>query len=433
MNLLLVSPYFPPQHSVASLRTHGFARAWTAAGCRVTVLTTAKRPDQCGLTLSTAGFDVAEIDFRVPAFLERLRREHKAEAGAGPVQTKGLLKRAVRWLRERAGVFCSVRMPDLTDYWVEPALAWARKRGTWDAVVSSSGPYTSHLVARTLKREGRTLSWAADFRDLWTGHHLHCGLFPFTLREQRDERSCLAEADMIVAATAGLAAKLRPRTSRPVEVIYNGYDAETTASLAPEPFFPADGVCRLVYSGTYYPQGQNPGPLLRCLRALKERRPDLPRRLALATAGWSGDLWRAAARQHGVEDLLQDHGVLPRGDALRMQRDATALLLLDWRDQGHGILTGKVFEYLNGTAPILTIGAETDSELARLIRRSGRGLHLGNDEAAIGRVVEGMLDDVGRLRLAPDRRFLAELTRPVQSLRLLDRLRQGMTATYLAA
>ena len=49
--LLLVTPFFPPQHAAASLRTASFASAWSELGADVTVLTTKKRHDQQGMHL----------------------------------------------------------------------------------------------------------------------------------------------------------------------------------------------------------------------------------------------------------------------------------------------------------------------------------------------------------------------------------------------
>jgi hypothetical protein len=426
MRILLVSPCFPPQHAVASLRTHSFARTWSQAGCQVQVLTTAKRHDQCGMTLPGGGFTVTEIAYPVPAMLERLRAQHRAAPAeqAGPRRHWfGLLRR----LRQRTGIFSAVRMPDLTDYWVAPALAWARQNTPgqgWDVVVSSGGPYTAHLVARALKREGRAAIWAADFRDLWTENHLYRGLFPFTLRERHEERLCLREADLIVTVTEELAMRLRRRTTRPVAVVFNGTDPDSFAGLSPAPFFPDDGVRRLVYCGSYYPQGQDPVPLLRGLRALVERRPDLQSRLALAVAGWGGEEWSELARRNGVGHLLQLLGVLPHEEALRLERDATALLLLDWRDPRAGVLTGKVFEYLSAPGPILAVGGRGDSALGGLLTRTGRGLHLGSDEGRIAQALANLTDEPARLAGVPDRAVLAGLTRPAQSLRLLEHIRR---------
>jgi glycosyltransferase involved in cell wall biosynthesis len=433
MRILLVSPFFPPLHAVASLRTYGFARAWSQAGCQVTVLTTVKRPDQSGLPRPMDGLRVVEIDYGVPALLERLRAHHKAgppaPPAAGPAPAPPRRRRVLdllRRFRQRTGIFASVRMPDLTDWWVEPALAWARLQPAWDVVVSSAGPYTAHLVARTLKKEDCGRLWVAEFRDLWTENHIYRGLFPFTLKERWQEKRCLREADLLVTVTKDLAEKLRARTSRPVEVIYNGYDPESMALLPAAPFFPPDGVCRLVYSGTWYPQGQDPMPLLRVLCRLQARQPDLGRRFALVIAGWSGPLWRDLAARHGLANLVQVLGVLPHEENLRLERDASALLLLDWNDPRQGVMTGKVFEYLSASAPILTVGGAADSTLAQLIRRTGRGFHLGADEERITRALTDLLDAPARLQQSADQRFLGELTRPVQSLRLLERIRQAM-------
>ena len=78
MRLLLISPYFPPQQAVASLRVHAFAHHWAEAGVEVTVLTTAKREDQRGLDLPREGFDVVELPFRGSHIAEWLRRKHKS-------------------------------------------------------------------------------------------------------------------------------------------------------------------------------------------------------------------------------------------------------------------------------------------------------------------------------------------------------------------
>jgi glycosyltransferase involved in cell wall biosynthesis len=440
MRILLVSPFFPPLHAVASLRTYGFARAWARAGCEVTVLTTAKRPDQAGMPRPLESIKVVEVEYAAPVLLEKLRRRHKSALPAppGPLDQSsgnGLPApprrwfRLLRWFRERTGVFSSVRMPDLTDFWVGPALAWARRQPAerpWDVVVSSAGPYTAHLVARALKRDRRARYWVADFRDLWTQNHLYHGLFPFTLIETREESRCLREADLLVTVTEELAGKLRSRTVRPVEVIYNGYDPESLTLLPAAPYFPPDGQRRLVYSGTFYPQGQDPTPLLCALKRLRALQPNLGKSLSLVVAGWSGPLWRELARRHGVADLLHILGVLPHEETLRLERDATALVLLDWHDPRQGVMTGKVFEYLSAPGPILTIGGATDSTLAQMIRRTGRGFHLGADEDRITNVLVDLLDNPAQLHLTPDNRVLGQLTRPVQSLRLLERMRQAL-------
>ena len=118
---------------------------------------TRKRPDQANLDVTPGPYDVVELPYCVPRYLEALRRADRTSPAGRPGgggRRPGALLRAVQSVRTRTGVFSSLRMPDLTDTWVAPALDWCRRQPPWDAVVSSSGPYTAHLVALGLKRRG---------------------------------------------------------------------------------------------------------------------------------------------------------------------------------------------------------------------------------------------------------------------------------------
>jgi glycosyltransferase involved in cell wall biosynthesis len=417
MRILLVAPMFPPQRGVAPLRTHSFAATWAAAGHAVTVLTTEKRADQVGLTVPAAGFGVVEIPYRGPWPLELLRRlsRIRAHTESPRAQTAGTslsdrLLTPLRYLKGRTGVFSSVRQPDLTDRWVSPALAWALAHAPWDVVVSSGGPPAAHLVALGIKGRGRCRMWAADFRDLWSDNHIYTGLFPWTLLERRRERRVLANVDRLVTVSPGLATRLAAKAGKPVAVIYNGYDPADFAGLRPEPVFPADGRVRLVYTGTAYDRGQD----LSALCAAVAAEPGA----TLVVASDRADLWHAAARRASLGERLDFRGSVPRADALRMQRDASALVLLDWYDPRHGVLTGKVFEYLLSPAPIWVVGGARTSPAARLVSDAGRGMALGRDVERIRTAIREAAAGRGTGPV-PNRELIAGLARDVQARRFL--------------
>lgn len=429
MRILLVAPMFPPQRGVAPLRTHSFAATWAADGHDVTVLTTAKRADQVGLTLPVSGFEVVELPYRGPWLLEQLRRRSRPEpeAGASAAGTlapasgsagrpspKQLLLSPLRYLKARTGIFSAVRQPDLTDGWVRPAVEWAKTHGPWDAIVSSGGPPSAHLTALGIKQVGRAPRWVADFRDLWTDNHIYAGLFPYILAERRRERRVLANADRLVTVSPGLADRLRTKSGKPVEVVYNGYDPEAFAGLDPEPAFPIDGRVRLVYTGTVYQRGQDVSALAAAVAAEPSA--------LLVVASDRADVWLATARRFGLADRLDFRGSVPRAEALRMQRDASALVLLDWYDPRHGVLTGKVFEYLMSPAPIWVVGGSATSPVANLVMEAGRGLALGRDPQPIRAAIRGLVAGAGP-PLRPNRAFIAGLTRGEQARRLLRLLR----------
>ena len=75
-----------------------------------------------------------------------------------------------------------------------------------------------------------------------------------------------------------------------------------------------------------------------------------------------------------------------------MQRDASALVLLDWFDPRHGVLTGKVFEYLNARRPILVLGEGT--EAARIVLEAGAGIATSaTDPTQIEAALRSLLTD----------------------------------------
>ena len=432
MKVLLVSPFFPPQSSVASLRVHSFARALADAGEDVTVLTTAKRADQRTWPLPSPGVRVVERDYRTPAPFERLRGMHRERATGGQPRASGVSTTRLReWLDAR-GLFGGVRMPDLTDFWVRPAVDWACGEGIWDVVFSSGGPYTAHLVAAALRRRGRAHRWVAEFRDLWARHPFKRGLFPFTVREHHLERRCLRLVDAVVTVSEPLAETLRRDTAAPVEIIYNGFDPDETTALDDTRIFPDDGLVRLVTTGTLCRDIQDVDCLMRAMASARQSRDDGDR-LRLVVASANGSVWLDAARAAGVEDLLDVRGVVPRDDARRFQRDADALVLVDFPQTPRGILTTKIFEYLSVTAPVLLIGGPPDSSQAEMVQRAARGRPLGHDADSIAGTLRRLLDGATVLDGTPDRRFIESFTRERQAVALRELLRSVHAAPTRSA
>jgi hypothetical protein len=387
MRVLMISPYFPPLLSVGSLRAWSFACGFADRGHDVHVLTTGKRDDQRGLELSDARLTVHEVPVPRRAILDRVRRSAAKPAGEH-VPGDGAGGGVLREMKERTGVFSSVRMPDLTDAWINPAARVADIAGPWDLVVSSCGPYTAHLVALKLgSARGR---WIADYRDLWTTNHQFGGLYPFTLRERVLERRVLAQADAATTVSEPLAEQLRAAGARRVQVIYNGHFEQEPESLDAARAFADEDIVRLVYTGSIYPKHQDVRPVLRAMASDA----GLASRVRLVVAGQGGTHWLAEAKRCGVEGSVEVRGMVSRPEALRMQRDADALLAIEFGGESDGVLSGKIFEYLHAEAPILVAGERTGG---------GRG--------CVGEMVER----VGRGRVCPDEASMAAALRALAS------------------
>ncbi len=419
MKILLVSAYFPPNNIVASLHAASFAKYWADAGEDVTVLTGVSQGLGMEITQHDEKYRVVEISYSVPKFLRTLRKQHKESKPETTSHKQSQLSK----LKEKTGIFGSVRMPDLTDYWVKPARKWCNEQEPWDVVVSCSGPYTAHLVALSVKCSGLAKYWITDFRDLWVDNHLYRGLFPYTLRERKLQKQCLLHTDLATTVSDELAQTLKPQTHADVNIIYNGFEPGDLKSLNRERIFPDDDLVRIVYTGTLYQDGQDPSPILRAMATLKKNDPQTASTIKLVVAGHGSDQWSRLAQRYDVADLVEIHDIVQRSDALKMQRDADALLLIDWNDSSAGVLTGKLFEYIGQRTPILVVGGQGDSAISQMIEKTGRGRCFARDEESIAHALSQLIDSPQSLCDKPNHELISSLTRQAQSIRLLEMIR----------
>ncbi len=82
--------------------------------------------------------------------------------------------------------------------------------------------------------------------------------------------------------------------------------------------------------------------------------------------GKDGAQMRAIASECGIEDIFEDEGFVKREQASLVQDQSHINLLLTSSSPEHqGVITGKLFEYLGSTNPILgMINGVIDEELA---------------------------------------------------------------------
>ncbi|MBE7434432.1 MAG: glycosyltransferase [Anaerolineales bacterium] len=385
MKILIVTIFFPPLNSVASFRPYSWAKYWSRAGHDVTVLTTKKHEHPTDSPYPFTGFEAREVE--MPLF-NRLRgalgRENTAKVvgsnnGVKATVLSSLLARAnksIQFLQRRFGVLNYCRMPDLTDLWAARAYQSVSSE-QWDLVVSTAWPYTVHQIAYRLRKKGLAKKWIADWRDIWIGNHLYAGLFPFTLIERYYERLWMKKADFITTVSEPLAGILRKRYGDKVSVIYNGFDPEDNEGLPPEKAYPDDGVFRIVYTGSIYAGWQDPSPLFEAIVRLKSQEQITPEHLQVIFYGNNADM-TPLANKFNISEYVQYGGFLPRQQSLHFQRDADALLFLEFESKNlRGILTGKLFEYLFAGPPILSVGSGVDDSVGVVLKETGRGESFG--------------------------------------------------------
>jgi glycosyltransferase involved in cell wall biosynthesis len=380
MKILIVSTFFPPTNSIASLRPYSWAKYWSKMGHEVTVLTTKKNQHETDLKLDCSMFRIVEVPLWIP-FANVYRNEKKIIINQDNLNIKQILLKQIKRLydifTQKTGCFLTCRYPDWNDYWAKKALQFVAEH-QWDLVVSTGGPYSVHRVGYFLKKKKWTKKWVIDWRDLWTKNHIYKGFPLFHPLEKYLEKIFHNNADLITAVSEPLAYALRQMTRTPVEIIYNGFDSDDFIDLLRRPRKDNNRL-EIVYTGTIYRPYQDPSPFFEALSQLIKQGYITKKDVHITFAGNQADV-SDLAQQHNIIDSYTFAGFLPRNKALEMQYDADIVLFLEFEKQGvEGVLTGKLFEYLFIAREIWGIGCSNTTEPGSLIEKSNSGIAFGKD------------------------------------------------------
>ena len=366
MKLLLVTMYFPPAGGGGVQRPLKFATHLPAHGIETHVLA----PDDPKWLYADPGLAPPS-----QAWIHRARYlgPRARKLGDELHGRRGLdrLSRQARSLSRR------VLVPDENVGWnltaIPAAVRIVRAEGI-DVVLTTSPPNSVHLIGAAAKR-ATGVRWVADLRDSIATHpHRRVERAAVRAKEKVSEsvaRLVARQADVIVAASDAIAeeaSSLEP--AGVVTTILNGADFDDFAGLA----YRRTDRFRITHTGSFFGK-RDPRPFL---SALAESGLDD------VVARFVGD-FRVADREWaerlGLGRRLELHPYVPRREALALQRDSDALLLLipEAGGRGQGILSGKVFEYLAAERPILA-AVPPEGAAAELIRDTGAGIVAAPDD-----------------------------------------------------
>jgi len=266
-----------------------------------------------------------------------------------------------------------VAYPDDEKTWYPFAVSEGHKlikSGQFDAIISSAGPYTCHLIAKELKaRHG--LPWIADFRDLWTQNHYYSYGSLRLLFERRLELKTLGVADALVTVSEPLAQKLKTlHRNKRVSVINNGFDIDDVDTA------PLTKQLTITYTGQLYQGKRDPALLFQAVSALIAAGAINASQIRIRFFGDAPFWLEQEIMQYGLSEVVSLHSNVPRDVALYKQRESHALLLLNWDDPSEqGVYTGKVFEYLAAKRPILALGGPS-GVVKELLNETNAGVHI---------------------------------------------------------
>lgn len=384
--LLMVCYYYPPLGGIGSMRPAKLARYLPEFGWDATVLT----PEN-GIYFrdESLEFSTREVVRTRSLELSRVAKRVIGQPGDLKPATVGPVLRRVRDVVRQ-----TIYFPDGQVGWYPFAVrAGSRllRRSRFDALLSSSGPVTTHLVARRLAhRHGAP--WVAEFRDTWSDPRDATEVGALSRRRARRlEASLVRDASAVVVPSPSWGELFESKGARRVQVITNGFDS---ADLPPRRT-PRDSV--LTHVGSLYPGFQDLRPVWAALHRAR-RLGEAPVAKLLFVGNLHPDV-RSELADYGLDDMLEVTGFLSHRDALARMMSSSALLVAGGRDDRpilRGVIPGKIFEYLASGLPILYVG-RTDADPARLLAQFPGCFVIGPGdvdaaEAALGAVATGPVE-----------------------------------------
>ncbi len=421
MKLLIISYYYPPQKGIGGKRLFRFASRLPALGIDPVVLTSPwPPPGECDAGQPYEAPGVVVDRGYVPEWVWR-RYHHTDGTKSGPGPIARLISRIDR-----------IKGPsiDAMAWFVPFAVRRARelaKQHRFDAILSTSAPYSSHIVAMRLAEQLR-IPFYADLRDPWTFN------FIFRKRSARwRERDRHAEASVFGAArkvifaskaTENKYAELYPAYRDKLLTIYSGFDTDDGASsVADWPFQPRPRVA-IAHFGRFYGDRRLEATLS-SIRSAIQMKQLTPADLQLLILGEVAKADVTQLQTMGLESFIKIAPMMPYEQGLAVLRGADARFICDYGLEPY-LITGNTFDYFRIRRPIFALSA--NAELCSLIQstRTGRAIH-PDDEAA---PTETWLDLTTRnpaqvLEFEPNEEALARLSADDSARQLAHALTSG--------
>ena len=337
--VLFIAYYFPPLGGAGVQRTLKFVKYLREFGWNASVLTV--HPHRSALTDTTLLNEVISdtIIYRTmaPALPARL-----------PWKIRNSIARWFLIIDEQIG-------------WLPFAVSRGKEllqSSGIDALVSTSAPYTSHLISYQL-RDFAQVPWVADFRDPWIDNfttqyptRLHASL------AQRFEQSVITRADRTMVVSEPMRKAILKRYAELPEdqviTLTNGYDPADFVSATPPS--KRNSKFTITYTGSFYANARSPSNFLTGLNMCLDDQRIARDKIQVVLVGNLASKINDEIHQINLSDVIQITGYVPHQSSISylLQSDLQ-LLIIGSLPGSQAIFTGKIFEYLASNKPILAL------------------------------------------------------------------------------
>lgn len=264
-------------------------------------------------------------------------------------------------------------VPDPKIFWVKPSVLFLQKyieENKIDTIISTGPPHSMHLIAQKLHQKNN-IKWLADFRDPWSNLYYNKDFKQLSFAREKNlklEKSILQSADCVLTVSNSLQKEFT-KFSNNVQVVTNGFDDEVQEIKT----IKLDTKFSISYIGLL-PKQSNPKFLFKVLEEISKENLNFKKDLELNFIGdISEDIKEEIKRCSLIENTIFK-GYVSHKKAIDYQNKSQVLLLLIPNvTNNKGILTGKLFEYLNAKRPILAIGPE-NGDISEILKNTNAGV-----------------------------------------------------------
>lgn len=262
-------------------------------------------------------------------------------------------------------------IPDARKYWIKPSVKYLEKylsENKIDAIITTGPPHSLHLIGLHLKKK-TNVKWIADFRDPWTDiDYFH--QLPLTKKAIKKhhqlEKEVLKNADASLVVGKTMKANYEVFSDK-IHVVANGYDSEEKTNNQSV----LDSKFSITHIGLMNAD-RNPKMLWTALAELSEKNTDFKNDLEIKLIGKLSDDVVTDLKKYDFKNVTRINYV-PHKEVQQYQRASQVLLLaVNNVPSAKGIITGKIFEYLQAKRPILAIGPE-DGDLGEILAKTNAG------------------------------------------------------------
>ena len=315
------------------------------------------------------GLEVLKQPIFEPNFFLSIFGNNKKKESAGFLNPNPtLLGRFFQYVR--ANYF----IPDARKFWIKPSVKFLSnylKNNKIDAIITTGPPHSMHLVGLAL-RDKFKIKWISDFRDPWTEIDYFQQL-PLTKKAKKKhhqlEQEVLEKSDMVIVVGETMKKKFLKHNHN-IEVLTNGFDSYEN-SLTIE----LDSNFSITHVGLMNAD-RNPTILWEVLYEISSENIDFKNNLRIKFIGKIDDTVIQDIQVFNPKNIVRIP-YLDHEEVRKYQASSQVLLLsINQVPSAKGIITGKIFEYLQAKRPILGIGPE-DGDAAAILKKTNAGNIVG--------------------------------------------------------